>query len=109
MAFRARQEIILARSFSSITIVSGTSEDTIHSISFECASPLELRVRTSIFSPKSVSSAIAESGRPPTLSASLMTNWITSRMFVQRSPGVGDCSEVNMGDMADSQRLSVAP
>jgi hypothetical protein len=96
MALRVTQEMTLARSFSSISIELGTSGDTFHSSHFVETSPFELRERTSILSPVSVASAMAESGRPPTLSASLTTYCRTSRRLVCRSVGPLVYSEANL-------------
>ena len=72
--------------------MSGTAGSTDHSIILVEISPCEFLVRTSIISPPSVSSAMVDSGRPPTRNDSLTTRCNNSRMLVYLSPGVATAS-----------------
>ncbi len=126
MAFKKTQETSLARSRSSTVafhqlqwqnerlgnlkslprIVSGTWGSTDHSMILVHGSPFEPLVLTSIISPPIVSSAIADSGLPPTLRNSLMIKCSRLRTCVCRSPGVttadsgSDMSQAILGSMS---------
>ena len=84
-------------------MVSGTSGSTCHSICLMIACPLGLLVWTSMISPRSVSCATADSGRPPIFNASLITYCSTSRKLVCRRPGTTDFSEAKSGEFAASK------